>query len=97
MEPLEPTKLDAAVDRNFTRLRRLTSALGPLSGSLDIIQVTLATGDNTIEHGLGRTPEGRIIVAQDAAADLYDKAHTNPARYVTLNASGPVTVKLLFF
>lgn len=96
LESLERVN-DAAGDRNFARVRRLFAALGPLSGPLPVVEVTLAAGDNTVEHDLGYPPKGRIIVFVSAAVDLYDKDHANPGRFVTINASGACTVRLLFF
>lgn len=59
----------------------------------------LVSGDNTIEHGLGRKLNGWLIMRQNAAATFYDKQDTNTLddRTLILNASAAVTVALWVF
>lgn len=61
--------------------------------------LTLAAGDNVINHGLGRDLLGWIIIRCDGAQTFYDKQSTNttPQRTLILNASGAVTVTIYVF
>lgn len=60
---------------------------------------TLASGDNTINHTLGRKLQGYVVVLNSAATTFYDKQATNPRPQLTLvlNASGATTVSLYVF
>jgi hypothetical protein len=61
--------------------------------------IVLASGDNTINHKLGRKLQGWYIVGQNASATFYDKQSTNsmPNLTLVLNASGAVTVNMVVF
>jgi len=61
--------------------------------------VVLASGDNTINHKLGRKLQGWIIVRQRASASMYDKQDSNarPELTLVLNASAAVTVDIYVF
>lgn len=61
--------------------------------------VTLVTGDNTVNHRLGRKLQGYVVVLNSAATTFYDKQATNPRPELTLiiNASGATTVSLYVF
>lgn len=82
----------------------VTETLNPLfrlpilNGRL-IEGTVLASGDNSISHGLGRKLLGWIPVRCSAAVDLYDKQGTNtvPDKLLVLNASADVTVSLWVF
>jgi hypothetical protein len=68
--------------------------------SVSILQsVVLASGDNTINHKLGKKLQGWFIVGQNASATFYDKQSSNstPQLTLVLNASGAVTVNLAVF
>jgi hypothetical protein len=69
-----------------------------LNGALLQGQV-LVTGDNTINHTLGRALTGWIIVRKRGTATIYDKQDTNslPALTLVLNASAGETVDLCVF
>lgn len=71
----------------------------PISNGLLLSEVVLASGDNTINHKLGRKLQGWIVVRKRAAADIYDKQDSNlmPQLTLVLNASGAVTVDLYVF
>lgn len=61
--------------------------------------IILTSGDNTVNHLLGRTLVGWHIVRQRASATIYDKQDTNTSTDSTLvlNASAAVTVDILVF
>lgn len=71
----------------------------PSSQSLILQSVSLASGDNTINHLLGRKLQGWKIVRQRAAATFFDKQDSNSAPQLTLalNASGAVVVDIEVF
>lgn len=71
----------------------------PISSGLILKNVVLASGDNTINHTLGRKLQGWIITRCRASATVYDKQDSNtfPQLTLVLNASAGVTVDLYVF
>lgn len=71
----------------------------PLNSSVLLTEVSLAVGDNTINHLLARKLRGWYIVRKRANSDIYDKQDTNPLQTDTLilNSSAAVTVDLIVF
>lgn len=61
-----------------------------------LTNITLASGDNVINHKLGKTPVGWIIVDINAVASIYRSASFNNLT-LTLNASAPCTVNIAVF
>lgn len=66
--------------------------------------ITLAMGDNTINHGLGRPLVGWFVTRNSASATFYDKQATNSVNGVSqtnltliLNASAATTVNIFVF
>lgn len=59
----------------------------------------LSTGDNTINHKLGRALQGWFLVRKRGAAEVYDKQDSNtmPDKTLVLNASAGVTVDIYVF
>ena len=59
----------------------------------------ITTADTIVDHGLEQTPEGWIILKQDAAVVIYESATANdfPETTVILKAGGTVTVDIFFF
>jgi hypothetical protein len=57
--------------------------------------VALASGANVIEHKLGRTPIGYLVVSQSNASTIYDSSMDD--KFLNLVTSGAVTVSLLIF
>jgi len=92
-------------DREINQLQvNILSVLNPLlqnpllSGTL-IDGITLASGANTIFHGLGRPLRGWIITRRSTAATLFDTQASNTAPQLTLNltSSGANVVSLYVF
>lgn len=71
----------------------------PLSNGVLLKNVSLASGDNQVNHLLGRNLQGWIVTRLRANVDIYDKQDSNvtPQLTLTLNASGAVTVDLFVF
>lgn len=71
----------------------------PTSNSLILSNVLLVSGDNVIDHKLGRELIGWEVVRIRSAASLYDTQDTNqyPELTLALHASAPVSVDLLVF
>lgn len=61
--------------------------------------VSLLSGVNVINHGLGRPLVGWLAVGQSAASALYDSQAVNPQKQSTLilNSANPCTVSIWFF
>ena len=64
-----------------------------------IQKVKLTSGNNMLNHGLGRNLVGWVIVRQRAAATIYDTQDSNqlPNLVLTLNSSAAVVVDLYVF
>lgn len=81
-------------------INRLNQILGLsiLNGNY-LPDVALASGDNTINHGLQRNLIGWMIYRKSAAVNIYDKQNTNdsPETTLILNSSGAVTVSIYVF
>lgn len=71
----------------------------PANNTSLLSNVTLISGDNTINHKLGRNLQGWIVIGNNAATTFYDKQATNPYPQLTLvlNASGACMINLLVF
>lgn len=71
----------------------------PITQGNVLAGLVLETGDNIINHGLGDTLQGYVIIMNSAPATFYDKQRTNqkPNLTLILNASGPTTVSLYVF
>lgn len=71
----------------------------PLSRGRLLQNVKLASGANTINHGLQRKLQGYFVVLNSAATTFYDSQSTNqmPDLTLILNASGATTVTLYVF
>lgn len=102
---LTPFRRTQTEDPEIRRLQDAAEA--SLSSVLDkrvidgrlIEDVSLSSGDNTIEHKLGRTLRGWIVTRLSAAVDIYDKQSTNNLTdlNLVLNSSGTATVSLWVF
>jgi len=80
--------------------RAIQSVLtGPLSNASLLTSVSLVSGANVINHGLGRKLQGWIPVRVRASATIYDTQDSNstPALTLQLTASADVTVDLIVF
>ena len=81
---------------------RWKSILDPLLAnpinSTSIVQptpISLAIGNNTINHKLGRQPQGWFIVDITAASDIYRVSWSD--KTIVLNSSALTTIKLGVF
>ena len=81
-------------------VQKLNNVLGlPLLQGDFLDDVVLVSGDNTINHMLGRELLGWIITLQSAAASIYDKqsSNTTPETTLVLNSSAGATVSIYVF
>lgn len=71
----------------------------PLLDGRLIESVALTSSATRLEHKLGRTPRGYLIVKQDAAATVHDSiaSETSPDLFLPLIASANVTVSIWIF
>lgn len=92
-------------DRDFQLLQSSwSSVLNPILqkeilNSLILKNISLVSGNNTINHRLGRTLQGWIIVRQRSSASFYDVQDSNltPDLTLVLHSSGSVSIDLLVF
>lgn len=61
--------------------------------------IKLASGANTISHGLGRKLQGYLVILNSASTTFYDKQSTNQMPDLTLQivSSGATIVSLYVF
>jgi hypothetical protein len=87
-----------AVDDKSLALQDIISTINSnpiLNGRLVKNISVLSTADKVIDHGLGRIPNGYIIVSKLANCDLVFKSST--ALTITLRASASTTISLWVF
>lgn len=84
-------------DNVETALRPILAS--PIVNGVLLTGVTLANGVTTVEHKLGRTLRGWIIVGQNANASIWDSQAGNnlAARTLILNSNAIVTVNIWCF
>lgn len=94
---IEDRKISMIQDNLANAINPLLSL--PLSSSNLIPGVELESGNNTINHGLGRNLIGWIITRKDANEDIFDNqdSNTTPALTLILNSSGDVRVDIIVF
>lgn len=83
-----------------TRWAAVLNALlsNPLLNGRLIKGISLTTGANSINHTLGRTPQGYIIVGmREAYEEIYDAGSTMPQLTLVLNSSGDCEIDLYVF
>lgn len=69
----------------------------PLLAGTFLSGLSLISGNNTINHLLGRPIQGVIVVWQDEAASFYQLATTTQDLTFIMNASAPVNVSMYVF
>lgn len=71
----------------------------PINQGIILKSIVLTTGENTINHKLGRPLQGWFLVRQRALASIYDKQDTNtyPQLSLILQSNANVTVDLFVF
>jgi len=91
-----PLKL--TMDLMQTRWKSLLDPIleNPINSISIIDNVALVTGNNVINHRLGRKQQGWLILDIDAASTIYRSADFND-KTLTLNASAAATIKLGVF
>jgi hypothetical protein len=90
------TKLDWSL-ANPKWASELNPIIGnPMTNMRILPNVTLATGNNVINHGLGKTQQGWVVIDIQGAATIYRDAPFNNTT-LTLYASAGVIVSLGVF
>ena len=71
----------------------------PFASGNRVQDLDFTTADTIVDHGLEQTPEGWLILKQNAAQVIYESATVNdfPETTVILKAGGTVTADLFFF
>lgn len=70
----------------------------PLAQGVHLTNISLASGNNTINHKLGRNLVGYIITGmRDAARDIYQVTSQTPNLTLILHSTGTCTVDLYVF
>lgn len=72
----------------------------PIVNGVILKNISLAIGDNNINHTLGRNLQGWVLVRQRAVfAQVFDKQDTNPmpSKTLVLNSNAVAVVDILVF
>jgi len=71
----------------------------PIINGVLVQNVPLTTGENTVEHKLGRKLLGYIVVGNSADSRIWDSQASNnlPSKTLVLNCSANTTVSLWVF
>jgi hypothetical protein len=70
----------------------------PLVNGVQLKEISLIMGSNTINHKLGRKPQGYLVTAMyDAYADIYNEPSPTPIKSIVLNASAPTVVDIYVY
>lgn len=67
----------------------------PILGAVQLVDVLLAATPTNVPHGLGRAWTNFAITSKNANQDVWFTSRTNDAAFLTLTATGAVTVNLL--
>lgn len=71
--------------------------------STNVTDVDLEIGDNNVSHGLGRTPNGVVLVPKvtvgpfDWSYDWEQPGNPHPDRVAVINVTAAVRARLVFF
>ena len=87
------------VQNNLENTFRSIEACPLLDGHL-LTEVSLASGDNDIDHKLGRAIKGWVVTRyREATANVYEKisANKNTGSLLKLNSSAATTVDIWVF
>lgn len=76
---------------------QIEPVLSQPSNSASIVKnINLVAGNNIINHMLGRTPIGWVIIDSNAVPQVYRSQPFNDLT-LTLNSAGTVTISLMVF
>jgi hypothetical protein len=92
---------DVEVDRLYQNIAKFASQFTnrPILDGVVIKDITLISGDTTVNHGLGRTIQGWIVIDKSAAGDIYaaPAKQTSTTKTLILTSSAPLTASLYVF
>lgn len=71
----------------------------PLSNGMLLKEISLSTGNNAVNHKLGRKLQGWVLTRQRALAQIYDAQDTNSMPQLTLSliSDVPTVVDIYVF
>ncbi len=69
----------------------------PIVDGIILSGITLVSGNNVINHKLGRPIMGYILIRNNALVTIYDSNTAQPNLTFNLISSGPATVSLYVF
>jgi len=84
------------VDFRVGRLLDAVRAVSLLDGRL-LENVALSTSAVDVQHGLGRTPAGYLVMTQNASGSVFETKTARSSSSIRLTASASVTVDLWVF
>ncbi len=93
-----PQKLN--LDQLLTKWASIINPVitNPICNGIQLTDVTLSVGTNTINHKLGRKPNGYIITGMHKVySQIYDSPSTMPTLNLILNSSAATSVDLYVY
>ena len=60
-----------------------------------LVSINLSNGTNTVNHGLGRKPNGFMVISKNANVDIWGNVFTD--KTLTLSTNGAVTGSIWVF
>lgn len=70
----------------------------PIVNGVQLVNIAVISGDNNVNHRLGRKPQGYIVTGMHSVfAEIYDKPSPFPELFLILNASAQTTVDIYVY
>lgn len=92
-EPVSVSDLGRMQDNIGTLVNPIAN--NPMLAGNQIVGVELSAAAVNVSHGLGRAWTNYVITAKDANEDVWYSSTENRDRFLTLTATGTVTVNVL--
>lgn len=89
----ELTRLQSNLDNWAQTMQKTGIVNGVLLQDISLVSSTI----NTVEHKLGRTPLGYIVVTKNANANIWNEVSTFTSKFLMLQCSSDVTISLWVF
>lgn len=101
IQQVKPEDVPRFTDQAFQAIAEI------LNGGIDfetnikckILSVTFATANiqQAVSHGLGRVPQGYLVISSSAATSIYNGSSGSSSDVINLAATAPATVGLIVF
>lgn len=85
-----------SVTQAITNLSQIVTNKVNFADNIDctLVEMTLASGQNSVNHTLGKVPYGYLILSKSATADIYNGTAEWTKLTISLTSSAPCAVKI---